>query len=422
MVDAPHPRVLFHDVLTEDLLEELKALAGTWALFKGNVADIHASDWDLVVSFAAVPYVSDNMHLLSFGAQRFPAYYSGGFSVSPIRSDILNARSVRVAVDGDISGLVERSIAANDPGPGRRKRLQNMPAKAIPLVTVGDEEDPWAAIFTYASGPIVYALPAETTNHVQWLAAALKMLHEIDAGRFPAEPDWRQGEGWATPGLLAAHEDLAMVERERKAALRVFDSRAELARSALVTEAASAAAGMQRLLTAAGDDLVAAVADVLTEFGFQCEDMDAHHDATNGAKLEDLRVTSTDGEGHAWTALVEVKGYSKGAKANDVAQIFGRPARAYLKETGQDAEGLWHIVNVWREHDPSTRDEPFSGANDLLVLEDNGGCAVDTRDLFRAWRDLKSGVITAEELRGSLMAARGRWKRPVASRPSVSER
>jgi hypothetical protein len=411
MLDAPHPRILFQDVPNQTLLESLQALAGTSGVISGEATGIHASDWDLVVSFASVPYVQRNMQLLSFGGTTFPAHFTNnGIPVTLRRQGTLNARSVQVALDGRVNGLLQRSIVANDPGPGRWGALTGLPKDSIPLVTVGDEESPWAAMIAHPAGPLIYALPAETTHHVEWLAEALTTLHTIDPDRFPAEPDWKQAKDWATPGLVAAIEELTSIEDERRAALEAFDARESTARAAVATETASAGTGMQRLLTATGDDLVAVVKEVLTEFGFSCNDMDEHHDTTNGAKLEDLRAVSTDNQGRVWTGLVEVKGYSKGAKANDVGQIYGRPARAYLKETGRDADGLWHVVNVWREQNPSTRGEPFSGSNDLLLLEDNEGCAIDTRDLFRAWSDLRRGSVTADEVRASLMPARGRWR------------
>jgi hypothetical protein len=316
------------------------------------------------------------------------------------------------ATEGDLAALLERSVVANDPGSGNRKRLRRLPSGSVALVTMGDEKEPWAAILAYKAGPRIFALPAETTQHVEWLAMVLKMLHQLDADRFPAEPDWRRSSAWGTPTLLDALHELSEIEADRQAAKDEFEARESIARAALEAAAAAAATGAQRLLTASGDDLVEAITHVLMELGFQVEDMDEHHDAVNGAKLEDLRVTSINPDGEVWLGLVEVKGYSGGAKARDVAQIYGRPARSYLKETGTDADGLWHIVNVKKEQNPSVRGESFTGQNDLLILEDNEGCAIDTRDLFQAWRDVQIGSSSAEQVRESLMTARGRWTWP----------
>lgn len=412
MLDAPHPRILFQDVPDPGLLENLKALAGTWGLMPERAVDVHASDWDLVVSFENRPFVASNMHLLSFGAQFLPSYRRNGTLTTPTRSRVLNARGMEVAVTGEVGPLLNRSVVANDPGPGHRHGLKDLPSASVPLVTSGDEKQPWAALLVYEKGPKVYAFPAETTHHVEWLAEVLKMLHELEPDRFPAEPDWRRGSDWGTPALLAANQEIDDIEGERRAALQVFEDRETAARAALEVAAATAAAGAQRLLTASGDDLVQAVMSVLGDFGFEAKDMDEHHAAVNGAKLEDLRVVSTGTNGEPWLGLVEIKGYTKGAKANDVGQIYGRPARAYLKETGAEADGLWHIVNVHREHDPRVRGETFTGLNDLLLLEDNGGCAIDTRDLFKAWRDVQTGSASADEVRLSLVAARGRWTWP----------
>lgn len=78
--------------------------------------------------------------------------------------------------------------------------------------------------------------------------------------------------------------------------------------------------------------------------------MDDHHDEKTGAKLEDLRVD--DPSSPDWHCLAEVKGYTKGAKVNDVSQITGRPVAAYTKETGDYPSTVWHIVNIWRGKRP----------------------------------------------------------------------
>jgi hypothetical protein len=410
MLDAPHPRILFQNVPNSVSLDTLRALAGTSEVIGNDISGVHVSDWDLVVSFSAVPWVGHGMHLLSFGARQLPTCWEENALKTPLRGSVLNARGIEVAVDGpEISSLLERSVVANDPGPGMRKRLVNMPKGSVAFVTVGDEKAPWAACLVYPGRQFVYALPGETTLHVEWLAQTIADMHEVDPVRFPAQPDWRRSDAWATPPLQRAIRELVAIEREREIALDALSRRESATRAEIETVAADAASGMQRLLTATGDELVAAVQELLSEFGFSAENMDEHHSTTGGAKLEDLRVSFSGGDGQTWVGLVEIKGYTKGAKANDVGQIYGRPTRAYLKETGKDPDGLWHIVNVWRENDPSSRGTPFSGSSDLLLLEDNGGCAIDTRDLFRAWRDVESGKSSAEEVRQSLVSALGRW-------------
>lgn len=422
MSDAPHPRVLFQDVPPE-VLALLGPLVGTSGVVRGvPEATVHESDWDLVVSFSPEPFLGDGLHVLSFGGVQYPAYWTSGSGWTqshPVhRDETLLARAVQVHENvekADQRRILERTIVHNDPGTGQRKGLSDYPSGTVPLVTAGTEGKLWAAMLTYGK-QLLWALPAETTNHVEWLANVLRQLHLLDPDRFPAEPDWRGRGEWATPEMRNALAALDAVEREREGVLAELNQRETAARESVEKTTASGGAGMLRLLTDQGDDLVDAVAEAFRSFGFNVRDMDDHHDKKSGAKLEDLRVTYPNGSGD-WTCLAEVKGYGKGARANDVGQIIGRPPLVFLKETGREADALWHIVNSNREQDPSTRPTALTGGGDLVALAAAGGCFIDTRDLFRAWRDVAEGSSTAEKVRTSLMDGHERWEWSASEEP-----
>jgi hypothetical protein len=413
MPDAPHPRILFQDVPPE-LRDSLASLAGEAGFIsEANVHGVHDSDWDLVVSMSSQPYYGAKLHVLSFGGFTFPSFFEDDSSwETPRRSRRLTAREARVGAkveDKELRSLLERSVVQSDPGAGMRNGLVDLPPRTLPLVTVGAEEAVWAAFMLYQHRAI-WALPQQTTSHVEWVAFVLRSLHSVDATRFPAEPDWRASDAWGTPSIRRSRLVLAELEAEREAVLGELERREVAAREAIELAARAGEVGALRLLTEQGEELLEAVAETFRSLGFEAMDMDDHHDEKTGAKLEDLRVSFSPEGGSTWTALVEVKGYGKGAKANDVAQILGRPPIAYFKETGREPDGLWHIVNSFREQDPTTRSEALSNENDLVVLDANGGCFIDTRDLFRAWRDVEEGVATPEQVRESLMAGRERWQ------------
>ncbi|MCU1555052.1 MAG: hypothetical protein JWM13_2538 [Arthrobacter sp.] len=88
--------------------------------------------------------------------------------------------------------------------------------------------------------------------------------------------------------------------------------------------------------------------NVLIEFGFSLQSMDGHHEKVTKTKLEDSRVS--DAEEPDWVALVELKGYTKGARTNDVTQILGRPMRALFcrhpgfRCVGRREDGLPGVV------------------------------------------------------------------------------
>jgi hypothetical protein len=135
--------------------------------------------------------------------------------------------------------------------------------------------------------------------------------------------------------------------------------------------------------------------------------MDGHHEKVTKANLEDLRVS--DAEEPDWVALVEIKGYTTGARTNDVTQILGRPMRAYILEAGREPSTVWHIVNPERTVDPSTRNDAIPNDLDLEALTDAGGAVIETRQLFLALRDVQSGKVDATAIRLSLKNARTRW-------------
>ncbi|MCS0470464.1 hypothetical protein [Curtobacterium flaccumfaciens] len=415
MSEAPHPRILFENV-PEHLREPLRLLAGTYDFVDDvfDITDIHDSDWDLIVSFDDTPYVGGGMHALTFGARVLPSWEWGGTEVEPTRGEVLSARHVYtpISLDGEERRLLERTIVSQDPGPRGRVGLMRLPTGWTPLVVVGEEQLPWAALLDYGSQR-VWALPSETTGHVEWLAFVLRALHETDQVRFPEAPDWRLADEWATPSVRSATAALASVEEQRQRALAELDREENSARGAVHEASVDAQAGFGRLLTEQSKPLEDAVSAVLECFGFGVQEMDEHHTTQNGAKLEDLRVSVARESEPDWTCLVEVKGYSKGAKANDVAQITSRPLLVFYKETGRDPDGLWHIVNSYREQDPSTRPVALTSAGDLAVLASAGGCFIDTRDLFRAWRDVEEGAVSADDVRASLMAGRERWEWPA---------
>lgn len=135
--------------------------------------------------------------------------------------------------------------------------------------------------------------------------------------------------------------------------------------------------------------------------------MDDHHDAVTGAKLEDLRVSDPDVSD--WIGLVEIKGYSKGAKVRDVAQVIGRPIVGFVKENGREPSAVWHVVNANRGEDPSSRALAIPDDRDLEALAQANGMLIDTRDLFRAARAVEARVWDAADVRRTLREARRRW-------------
>lgn len=427
MTEAPHPRVLFEDI-PDDLFEVLAPLVGTSKRIEHD-DPIHASDWDLVVTFAwDAGAREDQLHMLSFGAHTLDPVLRGRRAVSLNRSNTTRARGGAVAhgVPAPLASLLRRTVIENI-GPEEKETwglfwgyhfndwdhdlTDDLGGACLPFVHVGRERYVYALRRERSQDhdppTLCWALPPETTGHREWLLHVLGELRVHDPDRFPSDPEWQTHEAWATPALREAMRRRADFEVEWVAAQAEFDRRRGELAAEIDSETEAAAGGMWRLLTSQGDDLVGAVADCLRDLGFTVQDMDDHHDEVTGARLEDLRVTDPDEPG--WECLGEVKGYTKGARVNDVPQVTMRPSVNYAAERGHPPSNVWHIVNTFLDTDPSARPPSVPADSDLQPLTVANGALIDTRDLFGAWRDVIEGRGGAGDVRRSLREARTRW-------------
>jgi hypothetical protein len=140
-----------------------------------------------------------------------------------------------------------------------------------------------------------------------------------------------------------------------------------------------------------------------------------------GDRREDLRVAIPDRPG--WTALVEVRGYKRGAQVNDLQRIGGRFRRRYLQETERDADKVWYVVNQYLGEEPDGRPPTFSyNQQDLETFAEDDGLVIDTVDLFRLLVALQRQEIEAGFARDRLIDASGRFDlATVLSKPAQSE-
>ncbi|MDR7381109.1 hypothetical protein [Promicromonospora iranensis] len=404
MDDTPRPRILFESV-SDELFESLTRYAPTIGRLGHDVPAIHPTDWDLIVSCDSEPEGPSGVNVLSFGGQRFENAKTGT-GITAIRQHESHARVVQrdEGCPAEFASLVDRTIVSPAPAPPRDVFGRQPREWFQAIATIGAERAPYAGIMSTYGSALILALPDYVTSHGEWLSAFIDYLRGLQPTRFPAPPDWQRREAWATPDMRVSLGELGAIALERVAALERLATQEVAAKTALDQAAVTAAAGPQRVLTSDGADLVAAVLALLRDLGFTVEDRDDHHDQKTGAKLEDLLVT--DG---GWACLAEVKGYTKGAKVTDVSQIAGRPSVAYAAEHRRAPDVVWHIVNGWRTKDPSTREKAIPNELDLKPLTSADGCLIDTRDLFRAWRDVQEGRATAEGVREAMRKAITRW-------------
>jgi hypothetical protein len=408
------------DVLTKEFLE----LVPTIKLVT-NTERVHEDEYDILVTFAQnAARRSAHLHVLSFGADTAGGFVEDRTKYFFVRdvSTLANELAIPPDVPPALAALLKTSVIPNMPEGHKRawrlvKPVQgykatiaedgNLASRCIPLVHIGAEQSVYA-LLTERGGKLNLVLPAETQQHEAWLRLFLDMVGNVDPDSVPPDLDWKISERWSPPEVSKHVGDLQALRQAHEEALKEFHRREQEIQAQLEESTRLADEGTRRILTTDGDELVEAVTTVLEDLGFKVRDMDDHHDERTGAKLEDLRVE--DPSDADWLTLVEVKGYAKGAKVNDVPQITGRPAVSYTKETGQEPPAVWHIVNAWRGTNPSTRVQAIPNDDDLRPLTEASGALIDTRDLFEVWRDVSAGIADAESVRASLRAAKTRWQ------------
>ena len=228
----------------------------------------------------------------------------------------------------------------------------------VPFLSDGDHQ-PLAGRFTRNGGASDWWMLPWTGGAylTQWIAAALNAWSEDKPDRFPTSPNWQSRTEWQTPAEQKALDALRDLSGRRAQVLLDLDREESILRENVAEARVAADASERRLLTAQGDELVESVKDALTEIGFQVADVDELR-ASPGDYLEDLRVT--DPEQDDWIALVEVRGYTKGAQLNDLLRI-GRFVTRYIVDHGHPPTATWYIVNHFCKTDPSTRTIPLQG-------------------------------------------------------------
>ncbi len=202
-------------------------------------------------------------------------------------------------------------------------------------------EPPPGPQFEDAAPTVLLAL-AECPNLAAWFRGFLADVHEIDPERVPHPPPrLATPEDWYAPAERRAAEHLQAIAAERDRL-----DRDEADRSAeLVAAGELADAGPRRAIWEDGDELVAAIEEILGAFGFDVRNMDAETPA-GAPKREDLRLTHPDWAG--WEALVEVKGYSGGTRTNDAQQQIARFQKNYIQETQRQPELTLWVANTHR--------------------------------------------------------------------------
>jgi hypothetical protein len=398
-----HPRVIFESV-PDEIYDELVRFVPHSVRVSAD-DDIHDSEFDLLVTYERTSKrFHRGLQVFSVGADELSWMFSRDDEVLPTKL------SIPETFPDELSALVKETLVREFP-PGRKltwRKSSSSSGSWTPLIYIGDELHVGAMIAAVSENQICLALPRLTHQIPRWFMWYLNVLSSSDQDRFPGRPNWSEQREWSGPEVVSLTDSLDALRSERARIEAELSTNETSLREQLAIERAKERDGHQRLLTADGDELSDAVSRALEVLGFAVQDMDGHHDAKTGAKLEDLRVTTADDP--EWILLAEVKGYTKGAKVNDLAQIVNRPVLNFLRDHGREPDGLWHIVNAHRGQDPSVRPKAISDDQELARLTEQEGALIDTRNLFAAVRAVELGQAESATVRASMRSARTRWQ------------
>ncbi|THJ00978.1 hypothetical protein E7Z54_11460 [Nocardioides sp.] len=395
--------------------------------------DIHAAvrqgDWDCAVVWDCDVQLEPHLFVLQFGGMSTENFHRHGvqFSVTEQGKTVAAEYAVPDGLSADVARLVRNELApvvidrSGSPIFGIQVWGYTAPAPNTdflegfidPFLIDGDGNVVAGRYERNASeGSQWWRVPVFTPNPERWVAAALASWRASDSDRFPGEADWYHRNEWMT----AAEEQLRRRQQElleeRERVLSAVDARLAALEEERAEATERAQGGERRLLTAQGDPLVEEVENTLKEFGFDVVNVDTDI-ATPGDRREDLRVLDPDHVG--WIALVEVRGYARGAQLNDLLRL-GRFVTRFVREENREPDRVWYVVNQFRDTDPSTRPIPLE-ANPVEVetFGEDGGVVIDTKDLFTLRMSLRRGELTKQAARARLRDAVERLDLKVAT-------
>ena len=411
--------------LEDALVEAMRPLCGTLRRANSISDYLGRFNWaetDVVISheYNGAAETSD-VPILSIGVTDIrwdEAHSSAGYTDGWVRTARNTEREVRVH-----EGCPERyrTLAAELVGrlnsqsyAPRVIEIRGFPVENVDALAVTTSGYPVALRFvrTYTreaasngdSNGITLVLPEEA-NLAEWFAAFLHDVHEIDSTLVPHPPlRMLKPSDWYTP----QERELEIQIKLKSTQIEELAAEIEAIDAELVSASEKADAGIRQAILADGDDLTAAIAEILTEFGFTVRDMDIGLQPGE-PKHEDLRLTLDSKPD--WEAIVEVKGYRSGIKTNDARQIREHRDH-YFSEHSQPPDLTLWVANPHRDTDPSSRPAPDGNVADNA--ENVGAVCALAPDLYRMWMSVVQGDLAAEEAAQHLIDAEpGLWTLPA---------
>ncbi len=427
------PRALIFG-FDDAMAKRIGALFGSWKPIK-DFGEVDQQEWDVVVTTRSVVQAEHHLYVIATGCDAYALGMGGqvpsafGPFHNPAEPDNIykgwinftgDSRARELEVPAGLPSSITRLIETQLVPLSRQETVHRWLA---PSVTSPEYDQAWENalepfLTTRRNQCLAGRFPRPGAESECWcfpsyavslapaiVEVALGEWRKRDSRTFP-QSDWSNNPQWRTPTENRITGELDELQAKRQAVLRQLGEAQERLETELL-EAKRNAEGRERLLlTGQRDDLVGVTIDCLSDLGFGVTNMDEIYPA--GELREDLQVTTP--EVPDWIALVEVRGYRRGAQTTDLQRIE-RFRRRYLRDNGRDADAAWYIVNQFNTGDPGTRPPVLvSNEDDLALFADDNGLAIDTTDLFRLWMAVKDGRVTSEQARPLLVGKRGRFE------------
>lgn len=407
----PKPRMLVVGMDDDVLANRLRSLVPTASFVTAEQlnAEINQREWELAVLWECDAQIITEVNVVQFGGSRTARMTHStstffGYVDTEVPSTVYKLPENSVAEVGRLAPRLGEHLSEAGRSCTMAISTLGFSGVIVPFL-LNSNGHAVAGIFRRSErGPREWWwLPAGAPEPDHWVAAALARWRAAEPDRFePDVTDWLSDPRWQTNDERAGTEKLQALEAKHADAVKSY--MAERAALEAERQRASEMAELKerRLLTSQGDELKDEVAHALRDLGFRVEDADVEH-AKKGDLLEDLRVF--DWEDPDWVALVEVRGYTGGAKLSDLQRIARFVAR-YAAASGKLPDATWYVVNQFIGTDPGTRPEPLaSNTEEVRTFAEDGGLVVDTKDLFGLRERVRGGEVSKEDARTQLKAS-----------------
>lgn len=440
--EEPRPRVLFIGFEDDDLQGAglLSLFPTTRIIEMDELNELHQGEYDIAITYDEhdLTGLDSHLYVVAVGGSELGLQErkerTGVFSVNSNASVAKELRLDQAAEEDErLKTLIEQTLLPLYSQETWHHTLEsairtyqvggyNQQAAQLWFPTLLDRDDRILTGFakrseTQSPSPELWYLPGGTDNDAlkRWLEYLIDRWSAASPTIFPYTISWKQLPEWQSVEENKADNDITTLKKEQTEAIKAYEQRLADLEQSKQSATTTAESSLRVLLTSQGDTLKNAVQATLASFGFTMVDVDKEIEATDNNKadkLEDLQAKTTHQTPPInWISLIEVKGYTKGAKINDLLKL-SRFTKRYMQESGGvPPNAVWYIVNHDLRTDPKSRDIALkANLTEVKEFAKDQGLVIDSVELFKLKKLVDAGTITPEDARKQLMEATGYFK------------